>query len=185
MLPRRPATVKKWLIAIKCCVTYHRLVRETNGIFIDTAAQSGYLGPELELFKDNVSNSAWDFSAFIREYSRYLRKMVQVFKATGFFPEQEAFGTSSKFRCAPPPAREYESYESYDDGPTRLLPPRWSLLITVLRPATPAGGACAGRASFACASSAVPHSAGQTDRAWRCRAARLPNQSSLKSIVPG
>lgn len=99
-LPKRPLTVKKWLIAIKCCITYHRLIRETNGIFIDTAAQSQAYGPQLGLFKDNVSNSAWDFSAFVREYSRYMEKLVRVYHATGYFPEQEAFGTSSKFRCA-------------------------------------------------------------------------------------
>jgi hypothetical protein len=49
-----------------------------------------------------VSNSAWDFGAFVREYSRYMEKMVRVYHATGYFPEQEAFGTSSKFKCATP-----------------------------------------------------------------------------------
>lgn len=100
---------EEWVRVLKSLIVFHRLMRELDQSFtdelcnyMDKTRQRGLLN--LDNFKDSTTTDSWDFSAFIRVYSRYLHERTEVaHPPLKYDPEHDVPTKSSTLRTMPTP----------------------------------------------------------------------------------
>jgi len=77
-----------WLVTLKCIVTVHRLLRDTELAFVEELIrcgdETGLRVLSLSNYKDMASPEAWDFSSWIRVYTDYLDESVEIYRSRKF-----------------------------------------------------------------------------------------------------
>mmetsp|Transcript_17630 Transcript_17630/g.49281 ORF Transcript_17630/g.49281 Transcript_17630/m.49281 type:complete len:605 (-) Transcript_17630:383-2197(-) len=95
-----------WLITLKCLITMHRLMRETDNAFLGEivresdrtySPRSGTV--KLENYKDVTAPDTWDYCTWIRVYSVYVDETIDLYRDTGFDIAQGQSATASKIRA--------------------------------------------------------------------------------------
>ncbi|KAJ0969439.1 hypothetical protein J5N97_022316 [Dioscorea zingiberensis] len=79
-LSRRLSKTHSWIVALKTLILIHRLLTEGDPSYeqeIFFATRRGTRMLNLSDFRDNSRADAWDFSAFVRAYSRYLDERLE------------------------------------------------------------------------------------------------------------
>lgn len=111
-LLKRLKSAKDWLTALKSLIVIHRLMRETEGTaFMQEIIRAGegdakgrggrVLG--LDNFMDTTNiEGRFDYSEWVRAYSRYLDESLDVFMSIKWHVDMEKSGQKSKLASDPP-----------------------------------------------------------------------------------
>mmetsp|Transcript_12127 Transcript_12127/g.31080 ORF Transcript_12127/g.31080 Transcript_12127/m.31080 type:complete len:651 (-) Transcript_12127:126-2078(-) len=88
-LAKRAQNNHGWLVTLKCLMSFHRLMRETDAAFMqEVLAYSDHTGHRgvvrLDNYKDVTSKEAWDYSSWIRVYSIFLDERLDLFRLLKF-----------------------------------------------------------------------------------------------------
>ncbi|ONK56719.1 uncharacterized protein A4U43_C10F12040 [Asparagus officinalis] len=79
-LSRRLSRTRSWTVALKTLILVHRLLWDGDAAYeqeIFFATRRGTRMLNLSEFRDTSRLDAWDFSAFVRTYGRYLDEMLE------------------------------------------------------------------------------------------------------------
>lgn len=110
-LLKRLKAAKDWLTALKSLIVIHRLMRETEGtVFMEELIRAGegdakgrggrVLG--LDNFMDTTNiDGRFDYSEWVRAYSRYLDESLDVFSSIKWHVDLETSGKKSKLSSDP------------------------------------------------------------------------------------
>ncbi|KAL5213364.1 hypothetical protein ABZP36_024211 [Zizania latifolia] len=90
-LARRLSKTKNWIVALKTLIVVHRLLREGDPTFKEEFLAYSHRGNVLQIanFKDDSSPLAWDCSAWVRTYGRFLEERLECFRILKFDIETE------------------------------------------------------------------------------------------------
>lgn len=99
----------EWVRVLKSLIIFHRLMRELDASFtdelinyMDKTRQRGMLS--LDNFRDATTVDAFDFSAFVRVYSKYLDERTEAARPPlKYYPEHEVVNKSSSLRTMDTP----------------------------------------------------------------------------------
>ncbi|KAG8069951.1 hypothetical protein GUJ93_ZPchr0006g46105 [Zizania palustris] len=97
-LARRLSKTKNWIVALKTLIVVHRLLREGDPTFKEEFLAYSHRGNVLQIanFKDDSSPLAWDCSAWVRTYGRFLEERLECFRILKFDIETERLMKSSQ-----------------------------------------------------------------------------------------
>ncbi|ERN18026.1 hypothetical protein AMTR_s00046p00180850 [Amborella trichopoda] len=92
ILGRRLSKTNNWAVALKTLIVIHRALRQVGPTFRNELFNYGRSKSHvlyLSNFKDNSSQNAWDYSAWVRAYALFLEERLECFYALKFDVETE------------------------------------------------------------------------------------------------
>ncbi|WOK98305.1 clathrin assembly protein [Canna indica] len=90
-LGRRLSKTRNWTVALKTLIVIHRTLREGDPTFREELLSYSRRGSILQIsnFKDDSCPLAWDCSAWVRTYARYLEERLECFRILKYDIEAE------------------------------------------------------------------------------------------------
>ncbi|KAL9150321.1 hypothetical protein ABFS82_12G161100 [Erythranthe guttata] len=107
-LSKRLSKTHSWIVAIKCLIVFHRILREGDPSFREELAHFSRRGNLFQIsnFKDDSGPVAWDCSAWVRTYALFLEERLQCLRNLNYDTESDKGPKSgsgeSKAQSKPP-----------------------------------------------------------------------------------
>ncbi|KAL2634859.1 hypothetical protein R1flu_006338 [Riccia fluitans] len=115
-LAKRISKTHNWIVALKCLMVIHRLLRDGDPIFEQelnqTGSRYGVRILNMSNFRDDSASNAWDYSAFVRTYSLFLDERLECLASLGMSKHNKRSPESRHGRRSP----EYNN-DSYRRSP--------------------------------------------------------------------
>ncbi|KAL4571201.1 hypothetical protein LXL04_017954 [Taraxacum kok-saghyz] len=95
-LSRRMMRTKNWIVALKTLMVFHRVLREGDPSFREELLNYSRRRHILQIqdFKDESSQLAWDCSSWVRTYATFLEERLECYRVVGFDIETERLTTA-------------------------------------------------------------------------------------------
>ncbi|KAL3692926.1 hypothetical protein R1sor_006577 [Riccia sorocarpa] len=115
-LAKRISKTHNWIVALKCLMVIHRLLRDGDPMFEQelnqTGSRYGVRILNMSNFRDDSASNAWDYSAFVRTYSLFLDERLECLASMGMSRQDRRSSPESRVGRRSP-----ESNDSYRRSP--------------------------------------------------------------------